>query len=197
MSTKKAWNSQQIQRLTFSAMMIALSTVLSMIKIFQVPQGGSVTLLSMVPLVLIAQYYGTSWGLFTCFAHGLLQLLLGIGNLRGLNALTLLGSVFLDYILAFTLIGLAGVTSELKNRALGAGIGAAIGVFLRFVCHSLSGWLLWSEVTASWGAVLYTLTYNGSYMLPELVFTVIASAVICPVVFKAISKSQKKSPNNN
>lgn len=181
MSTKSK-ASQRTIRLTLSALMIALSTILSVLKLFQVPQGGSVTILSMVPLVIIAQMYGVRWGTFTCFAHGLLQLLLGLSNLRGLDLTTLLGSVFLDYIFAFTVIGLAGLTCKMKNRAAAAGIGAAIGVFLRFVCHFLSGWLLWSEVIADWGSIAFSLTYNGSYMLPELVFTVIASAIIWPVV---------------
>lgn len=173
---------QRIIRLTLSALMIALSTILSMLKLFQVPQGGSVTILSMVPLVIIALMYGPRWGTFTCFAHGLLQLLLGLSNLRGLDLVTLLGSVFLDYIFAFAVIGLAGITWKMKNRAAAAGIGAAIGVFLRFVCHFLSGWLLWSEVVADWSSIVYSITYNGSYMLPELIFTVIASAIIWPIV---------------
>lgn len=176
-------------RLTFSALMIALSTVLSMLKLFQVPQGGSVTVLSMVPLVMVALLYGTRWGVFTCFAHGLLQLLLGLGNLRGLSLATLVGSVMLDYVLAFTVIGLAGVACRIKNRAVGAAVGSIIGVTLRFVCHFLSGWLLWSEVIADWGSIVYSLTYNGSYMLPEIVFTAIVSAIIWPVLYKALNIS--------
>ena len=188
---KKA--SEKTLRLTLSALFIALSTVLSMVKMFQVPQGGSVTLLSMVPLIMTAQLYGPKWGTFACFSHGMLQLLLGLGNLRGLDAVTLLGSVFLDYIIAFTVIGLSGLTYKMKNKAAAAATGAAIGVFLRFICHFLSGWLLWSEVTASWGAVTYSLLYNGSYMLPELIFTAIASALICPAVFRAIENSSRHS----
>jgi len=180
----KISTTSKLHRLTFSALMIALSTILSMLKLFQVPQGGSVTILSMVPLVLVALIYGTRWGIFTCFAHGMLQLLLGLGNLRGLSLTTLIGCVLLDYLLAFTVIGLSGLAGKIKNKAAAGAVGAIIGVALRFVCHFLSGWLLWSEVIADWASIAYSLTYNGSYMLPEIIFTAIASALILPVISK-------------
>ncbi len=188
----KISRTSKLHRLTFSALMIALSTILSMLKLFEVPQGGSVTILSMLPLVLVAQLYGTRWGLFTCFAHGMLQLLLGLGDLRGLSVITLVGAIFLDYLLAFTVIGFSGITRNIRNRAFAAGIGAVIGVFLRFVCHFLSGWLLWSEVIADWGAVTFSLTYNGSYMVPEIIFTAIASAIVFPIVSKVFDSPASK-----
>ena len=166
------------------ALMIALSTILSMIKILEMPFGGSVTLLSMLPIILMSYRNGTRWGLLTAFVHSLLQLVLGFNNVGYCPTLiSQIGCILLDYILAFTALGLANAISKpIKNRLLGICVGAAAVCALRFVCSWLSGILIWGSYQSyyEWAANmplwLYSLIYNGNYMLPETVITVIGTA---------------------
>ena len=84
------------------ALMIALGTVLANIKIFEMPNGGSITLLSMLPFILISFRHGVKWGLFTGFVNSLLQMLLGFYAPPAPGLLPLVGMILLDYVLAFT-----------------------------------------------------------------------------------------------
>ena len=109
-----------VEKLVTSAIMIALATVLSMIKVWEMPMGGSITLFSMLPICLISYRYGVKQGLLVGFVHGLLQLLLGVGGLRGLDLATVVGAVFLDYLIAFGVLGFSGIfrKSNRKSSAL-------------------------------------------------------------------------------
>ena len=168
------------------AMMIALATVLSMIKILEMPYGGSVTLFSMLPLVLMSFRHGTKWGVLTAFVYSLLQLVLGIKNVGYCATLaSQIGCVLLDYVLAFTALGLADAISKpIRNRALGICVGAGAVCVLRFVCSWLSGILIWGSYQSyyDWAANmptwLYSLVYNGNYMLPETVITIVGAVVL-------------------
>ena len=177
-----------IYKLTLSAIFIALATGLSFIKIINMPLGGSVTLLSMLPIIMISLMLGLKWGIGSAFVYSLLQLLFGItldGLLGwGLTPVMLVGTIFLDYILAFTVLGFAGIFA--KKGYAGICAGTVIVILLRFVCHFISGFIIFSNLSQFelFGRffenrpVLYSLAYNGLYMLPELVITVIAAAVI-------------------
>lgn len=168
------------------AMMIALATVLSMIKVLQMPYGGSVTLLSMLPLILMSLRHGVKWGVFTAFAHSLLQILLDISAVA--SAATLwaqIGCVLLDFVLAYTALGLAVLFAKPASKPIVAvGVATASVCFLRFVCSFFSGWLLWGSYKSyyDWAANmpewLYSLIYNSSYMVPEMIFTVIAAVLL-------------------
>lgn len=175
-----------IYKIAVCAMMIALNTVLSMIKIWQLPFGGSVTLLSMLPVVLVSVMYGIGWGLGAGFVSSLIQLALDLGKIMswGLTAQILIGSIFLDYLVPFTVIGLAGIF----RRKGYAGIigGTALAVALRFLSHFLSGFILWANLEKfvifgkEWVShpVLYSLCYNGQFMLPELILTTVGVALL-------------------
>ena len=89
------------------ALMIALGTILANIKIYELPNGGSITLFSMVPFILVSFRHGVKWGLFTGFVNSLLQMLLGFYAPPAPGLLPLVGMILLDYVLAFTLLGLA------------------------------------------------------------------------------------------
>lgn len=168
------------------AMMIALATVLSMIKIIQMPLGGSVTLLSMMPLILMSYRHGVKWGLLTAFINSLLRLILGINNLGYCPTLmSRIGCVLLDYIIAYSVLGLAdAIAKPFKNRVIGIAVGAAGVCAMRFVCSWLSGILIWGAYQAyyDWAANLplwlYSLVYNGNYMLPETAITVIGTVFL-------------------
>ena len=178
----------KISKLTLSAIFIALATVLSLIKVVKMPLGGSVTLLSMLPIVMISIMLGLKWGLGSSFVYSLIQLILGItldGLLGwGLTPVMLIGTIFLDYIIAFSVLGISGAFS--KKGSAGICIGVALALLLRFVSHFISGFIIFTELEQFelFGnmfvnrPVLYSLSYNGFYMLPELIITVIGASVL-------------------
>ena len=164
-----------IKKLTVSAIMIALATVLSLIKIIPMPLGGSVPLLSMLPICLVAIIYGNGWGLACSFIYSLIQMALDIGAVVswGLTPESLAGTIILDYILPFTLIGLCGLFSN--KGIVGKLLGISLTLFLRFTCHFISGVIIF-DIWCEWKNVpLYSLCYNGGFMLPELIFTLIGA----------------------
>ena len=186
-------------KLVFSALMVALSVVLSMFKI-EFLYGGSITIFSMVPLVLVAQMYGVPWGLLTGVVYGIIQMVMGLKNfgyVTGLESYAMV-AVF-DYIVAFGVIGFAGITRKIKNRAVAASLGAVIACILRFFCHFFSGITVWKAL--EWNDApafisermlqpdlvpyTYSLMYNGGYMFPELILTAIGSAILCTIIFEA------------
>ncbi len=156
------------------ALMIALATVLSYLKFLNLPQGGSITL-EMLPLVVMGLRNGTRWGCFTGFVHGLLQMMLGFQNvLYCANLPSQAACILLDYLLAFTVLGLApAIAAPFKNAFVGVGVAAAAVGLLRFGCSFLSGILVWGayapEGTPVW---VYSLTYNGAYMIPNILLMV-------------------------
>ena len=174
------------------ALMIAIGTVLSNIKIFTMPNGGSVTLLSMLPFVLVSFRHGVKWGLFTGLVNGCLQMLLGFYAPPAPGLLPLVGMILLDYVLAFTLLGLAGaIAKPFKNRLVGVAVGTAAVCGIRFLCSFLSGVLVWGNLNEGLSAWTYSLVYNASYMLPETILTTIAAVLIykaAPQLFAAQEK---------
>ena len=164
------------------ALMIALGTVLANIKIYELPNGGSITLFSMLPFVLISFRHGVKWGLFTGFVNSLLQMLLGIYAPPTPGLLPLVGMILLDYVLAFSLLGLAGgIAKPFKNKLAGVAVGTAAVCGIRFLCSFLSGVLIWGNLSDGLAAWTFSLTYNGSYMLPETLLTMVAAVLLCRV----------------
>ena len=173
MNTK---NYSKTQILVECALLIALGTVLAQLKLFELPNGGSVTVLSMVPFILISFRHGTRWGLLAGFANSLLQMALGgLWPTPAGTAFAMILEILLDYVLAFTGLGLAGWFKDRMggNSLKGYAIGTFCACFIRFLCSFLSGFIVWGSITESGiGAVIYSLTYNGSYMLPETILTI-------------------------
>ena len=180
------------RRLVESAVMIAIGTVLSMFPFSaQWAFGGGVTICSMLPLVIIAHRYGTKWGLFTAFVYSVLQLILGVSNVQfaaGYGFVLAVGVLLLDYILAFTVIGLSACfNGVIKNHLVSIVVGIVFTFALRFVCHFLSGWIIWGVITPNeMGLVapLYSLIYNGGYMLPETIIT----ALVAVLTYKPLKR---------
>lgn len=170
-----------VRALTESAIMLALAVALSYVKLFQLPFDGSITLFSMLPICLIAIKWGLGWGLGTAFTYSWFQILQGGVFAWGLTPTMLIASLFLDYILAFTVLGLAGLFR--RYGTLGMVAGVALVCALRFLVHFIAGVVLWANleefvafghewVGRPW---LYSLCYNGVYMLPETVSTTLAA----------------------
>lgn len=167
------------------ALMIALGTVLANIKIYELPDGGSITLFSMLPFILISFRHGVKWGLMTGFVDALLQMLLGFYAPPAGTVIAFIGVVMLDYVLAFTLLGSADWFARFfRNRAVGVAVGTAAVCVIRFLCSFLSGALLWGsyqeyyEWAKGMSVWLYSFIYNATYMLPELVLTTIAAVLL-------------------
>ncbi len=166
--------------------MVALATVLSLIKFSPLPWGGSITLLSMLPIVVFSIRRGILCGFGVSFVYALLQLGLGIvfdGLIGwGLTPGMLIACMIFDYILAFTVLGIAGM---FRTKGLAGQVaGAAIAIFLRFISHILSGVYVFASAGKLWDGFetdnswLYSIVYNASYMLPELIFTIAAVVII-------------------
>lgn len=165
-------------RLTLSAIFIALSTVLSMVKIYEPPLGGGVTLFSMLPIVMISCLFGIKWGLGVSFLYGLIQMGLSFAEVMswGLTPWVLVAVYAFDYVVPYFLLGFAGIFA--KKGYVGILIGTALVLALRFVCHFCTGVFIF-DVWCEWDNVwLYSLCYNGAYMSPELIITTLGAAVL-------------------
>lgn len=167
------------------ALMIAISTALSYVKLFQLPLGGSVTLCSTLPLLMVSLRHGVKWGVFTGFVHGLLQTLLGIKNvLYCTTLLSMLGCVLLDYVVAYAVLGLGALFARHFSNPSAGAAAAALGTgFLRFLCSFLSGILIWSGYAAEGTPVWkHSLIYNGSFMIPEVLLTLLGAVALVKVL---------------
>lgn len=179
------------------AVMLALSTVLSMITLWKMPFGGSLTLLSMLPVCIAGLRHGAKWGFFTSFVYSVIQMLMSIGEVVswGLSPVVLVACILLDYILAYTALGITGFfnkgdTPKRRHVSMCAGISLALAA--RFACHYLSGVTLWTSSAEGTGYSPYVFSaiYNGTFMLPELLLTVVGASIIFtfPQMLKYVSK---------
>ncbi|CAM3212795.1 energy-coupled thiamine transporter ThiT [Filibacter tadaridae] len=172
-------NRKRLQILLEIAILGAISFVLDQIG-FKMPQGGSVTL-SMLPIIVMAFRWGIAGGMLTGLVSGLLQLLMG-------------GSVFhpvqaaLDYFVAYALVGLAAVTLAwlLKSKAKGEKklmvtaivIGTIFGGLLRYVIHFIGGMVFFGQYAGDQPVWLYSLLYNGAYMIPSIILSAIVAVLL-------------------
>lgn len=184
MSQKPSTHTQNgVLRLTESAVMIALATVLSLLKLIDLPYGGSVTAASMLPLMLIACRYGVGWGCFVGFAHGLVQLMFSSSLSYVTGAVSVAAVIVLDFVVAFAAAGAAGVFRRMKNPAQALLCGAVLVGALRYVCHVISGATVWAGISIpTAAATIYSLGYNATYMLPETIITAAAAWFIGSVL---------------
>lgn len=164
------------QILAECAVMVALATVLSMFAVYKLPNGGSITIASMVPIVFISFRHDIKWGLLTGLVYSGIQMILGFYPPPTPTFLYFLLVVLLDYVIAYTILGAACVfTKPFKNRLIGVLVGTFAVTFIRYICSFLSGILVWGSYAPEDMPVwLYSLGYNGSYMIPEIIISVIA-----------------------
>ena len=182
--------------------MIALAVTLSFFPIYEVLMGGSVTFAAMLPIIILAYRHGAKWGFGAAFVFSVLQLLLGLKSLSyGTTALAVISIIFIDYILAYTLLGAAAFA---RNVIKGTGKKAAVANIslatllvcaLRFLCHWLVGGVVWYGLTKNvwyaddtahivhkYGPYVYSFVYNISYMLPELIITLAVAIFISLII---------------
>ena len=204
------------KRLTESAMLLAMAIVLELVSksfIPEMPFGGQITLVSMLPVMLISYRHGVKWGLVSGLCYALIEMVIGAKTVAAafqpgyfgdetmiLNALIM---CLLDYILAFSLLGLGGIfRNKIKNPGLSLMCGSLVALGARYLAHVLSGYILFSgwaewfftqDGFPAWGAKLvqsltpgvlgwvYSLVYNGMYMVPEMILTALAALLIARV----------------
>ena len=208
--------SNKTKRITESAMLLAIAIVLELLAKMFIPEqafGGQITLVSMLPVVLISYRHGVKWGFVASFCYALLEMALGAKTVSAAflpgyfgdsamitNALIM---CLLDYLLAFTVLGIGGCfRNRLEKPGAALALGSLVALGCRFLCHILSGYILFSawaesyftqEGFPAWGAQLvqsvspaglgwiYSIVYNGMYMLPEMVLTAVAAVLIARI----------------
>lgn len=175
------------RQLVFSAMAMALAMVTSMIKVVDMPMGGSVTLFSMLFICLIGYWYGPKGGLMTAVAYGVLQLIVDPYIISIPQMLT-------DYILAFGALGLSGIFSKAKH---GLAKGYIVGILGRFFFTFLSGMIFFGSYAASYNmtAPVYSFLYNGAYLGLEALFTLILAAI--PAVSRGLAGVKRMAVGEN
>lgn len=154
------------KKIVYGGICISIAFILSYIKIFNLPQGGSITLASMFPLVLYAMMFGPVAGIVAGAAYGILQL---IQDMWVLNIMQLL----LDYPLAFGSIGLAGLAPKsIKNLSVRTIIALTVAFISRCIMHVISGAVFFAHYAPEgMNPWVYSIGYNGSFLLGELIIT--------------------------
>ena len=201
------------KRLTESAMLLSVAIVLELCsKMFipELPFGGQITLVSMLPVVLISYRHGVKWGLVSSVAYAMIEMAIGAKTVTaafqpgyfgdGVMLLNALIMCALDYLLAYTMLGLGGIFRDrIENRGKALCCGAIVALGCRYLAHILSGYILFAgwaewfftqEGFPAWGAglvaslsptalgMLYSIVYNGMYMIPEMILTSVAAVLI-------------------
>ena len=180
---------KKVRALVESAIMIAVATVLSMIKIIDLPYGGSVTIASMFPIAIISYRYGTKWGLSTALVYGVLQQLLGLNTLSYVTTWqSVVAIILLDYVIAFAVAGLGGAFRNVtSNQPIAFALGSLLVCILRYLCHVISGATVWAGISIpTKAALIYSFVYNATYMIPEAIIMIIVAVYIGSIMnFKA------------
>lgn len=205
--------------LVTTSMLIAIGAILSLIPLIKLPFGGSITPASMMPIVLMAYLFGVRKGLLGAFVYSLVQLFLGMDTVSAfflpgdakMPVFTAITVCLLDYIVAYTCLGLAGVFKrEGKKDTFRLVGGVLLACILRYLIHIISGavffgaWAEWffadstglgsiealrpfctwvmTNFSGNGLSVFYSVVYNGAYMIPETAVTIITT----PLVYKII-----------
>lgn len=208
---------QQTQRLTTSAVMLALAMVLAMvcalIPFLNLPFGGGFTVASMLPVVIISYMYGMKWGFFSAAIYSVIQIVMDLYLGKGSTLIALfmpnsedymgigaaIAILIIDYLVAYTLLGFGGAFRKMKNKTLALTLGVVLALSLRYLAHIVSGYIFygaWAEwfftqdnfyAIGGWIldtfsgeglAIIYSIFYNGLYMIPEIVITAVASVIV-------------------
>lgn len=187
-------------RLTESAIMLAFAAVLSVIKIIDMPYGGSVTAFSMLPILIIAYRYGVRWGMLTATTYSLIQLLLGLDNFAYAQGFTSFVALALfDYLVAFFVLGL-GALFRRKSWSQGASLAVAAVVtgVLRYLCHVVSGFTVWRDLEVPFvDSLIYSFSYNATYMIPEIIILVLGAVYVSRLLSfegATVTRAKAKEP---
>ena len=172
------------RRLTEASVMLAIATVLSILKLASLPYGGSVTIASMLPIIIIGYRYGTTWGLLSGLVFGVIQQLLGINTLSYATSWkAAVAIIILDYLVAFMAAGLGGVFRNKTKQPIALLWGSLLACAVRYACHVISGATVWAGLSIpSKAALAYSFSYNATYMIPETIVTALIAYYIGSVL---------------
>lgn len=199
MSTAKSTN--RVKVLVECAVMVALATVLSLIKLYELPYGGSVTAASMLPILIIAYRHGTGVGLGTALVYGVIQQLLSLKTLGYVSTWqSTVAVIMLDYVVAFAVIGLGGIFRK-KGRSAASALlwGGLFVCILRYICHVISGATVWAGISIpTKAALIFSLSYNATYMIPETIILLTVGVYLASVLdFDAPIPVRVKNPSED
>ena len=178
-------NKSQVSALVECAIMVALSTILSLITLGSFPTGGSITLASMMPIVVVSYRRGIFWGLLSASATSLLQMIVGLSAFSYVTTWqSVLAVALLDFVFAFLVYGFSGIFRKVFNDQTTALVtGALTTSVLRYLCHVISGATVWAGLSIpDSAALLYSLSYNATYMIPDALILCIVTAYISAAI---------------
>ena len=170
----------KLNKITFCSILISLATAGSFIPLFSMPFGGSVTMFSMLFICLTGFFYGAKFGMASGLAFGLIKLILKPNFVHPVQ-------LIIDYILSFSALGVSGFFKDAKNGLVKGYIAGVLGRYLFLV---LSGFIFFGQYAwDGWGALPYSIVYNGSYLFCEAILSVIL--IKLPIFNKTIEKIKK------
>ena len=168
-----------VKKLALCAIMMALATILSIFPKISAPYGGSITVGSMLPIMLMSMLLGPKWGVPVAIGYSVIQMLMDISKVAswGLSIGVFVGCLILDYILAFSVLCTANIFGTKTMPRMACGV--AVAGMLRYVCHFFSGWLFfgtWAE--EGFSAFTWSVVYNGAYMIPDTVICIVLACAL-------------------
>ncbi len=189
------------------AFAVTISAICAAIPFLNLPFGGGFTIASMLPIILVAYMYGTKWGILTAFVYSIMQMLLGFNTvsaffLPGDSQMVWWRAVIvclIDYVLAYTVLGFGGIFRKRFETKKAIVWGSVFAISLRYIAHTVSGaiffgtwaeWFFTQDGFPSWGqkiletfsgtslATVYSIIYNGTYMIPEIIITAVVACFV-------------------
>ena len=189
------------------AFSVSISAICAVMPFLNLPFGGGFTIASMLPIILVAYMYGVRWGILTAFAYSVMQMLLGFNTVSaffmpGDSQMLWYRAVIvclIDYVIAYTVLGLGGAFRKKYTPRKALVLGSILAVSLRYIAHIISGavffgtwaeWFFTQDGFPAWGtkiietfsgsglAIVYSIIYNGTYMIPEIIITAVAACLI-------------------
>ena len=189
------------------AFAVSISAICAVMPFLNLPFGGGFTIASMLPIIVVSYMYGTKWGLLTAFVYSIMQMLLGFNTvsaffLPGDSQMVWWRAIIvclIDYVIAYTVLGFGGVFRKRFGSKKASVLGSILATSLRYIAHIVSGaiffgtwaeWFFTQDGFPAWGetilntfsgdalATVYSIIYNGTYMIPEIIITAVVACFV-------------------
>ena len=189
------------------AFAVSISAICAVMPFLNLPFGGGFTIASMLPIIVVSYMYGTKWGLLTAFVYSIMQMLLGFNTvsaffLPGDSQMVWWRAIIvclIDYVIAYTVLGFGGVFRKRFGAKKAIVLGSILAISLRYIAHIVSGaiffgtwaeWFFTQDGFPTWGqailntfsgdalAIVYSIIYNGTYMIPEIIITAVVACFV-------------------
>ena len=189
------------------AFAVSISAICAVMPFLNLPFGGGFTIASMLPIIVVSYMYGTKWGLLTAFVYSIMQMLLGFNTvsaffLPGDSQMVWWRAIIvclIDYVIAYTVLGFGGIFRKRFGCKKAIVLGSILAISLRYIAHIISGaiffgawaeWFFTQDGFPAWGqailntfsgdalATVYSIIYNGTYMIPEIIITAVVACFV-------------------